>query len=119
VKPCEFIVRTWFGHFSGWQEEGGWYISEFFVKPKFRGKGLARKLAAFMPRRCSLIASANCPQDGNGLDQQSLVRFYKSLGFKSGSGNEMRRKRYPREKRSKTESAPTIRTRRATYIKGM
>lgn len=54
-------------------------IDLFYIKKHYRGKGYARKLARFLPKHCKLIA---CPIEEKSLDKESLIKFYKSLGFK-------------------------------------
>lgn len=78
------------GYIKGYQnDDGRWWIMEFVINPKFRGKGLARELAKHLPRKCRLYAYPLFNMKGNKLDLEALTRFYESLGFRfEGDKNE-------------------------------
>lgn len=71
------------GYIEGFLDtDGYWWIDYFVIYPKFRGKGLARNLAKHIPRKAKLLAWPMYNLLGKKLNVDSLVKFYRSLGFK-------------------------------------
>jgi ribosomal protein S18 acetylase RimI-like enzyme len=74
----KIIYQDKTGYISGYyQEDKTFYLYQFLIYPDFRGKGLARKLAKYIPKKCELMVVEN----NEVLNQQQLVSFYESLGF--------------------------------------
>lgn len=65
----------------GYIQMDGQKLDQFYIYPKYRGLGLARKLSKLIPKNCWLIAYP-IRQGGEGLEEQQLINFYQSLGFK-------------------------------------
>lgn len=76
------IIRKRYGYIK--TSHNGTWVEEFFIYKKFRGQGYARKLAAFLPAQCSLLAHPLYGTFGEvpGLSNNALINFYKSLGFR-------------------------------------
>ncbi|WP_370331955.1 N-acetyltransferase family protein [Mycolicibacterium hippocampi] len=45
-------AALWFRNFSTWDGVAGIYLEDLFVRPRFRRRGLARKLLATLAREC-------------------------------------------------------------------
>lgn len=77
-----YLYKTTFGYIVGKPKSDSYWIDEFVVYAKYRGKGFARKLANFLPEKCYLCACPLWNKKGKKfLDTDQLINFYKSLGF--------------------------------------
>jgi len=77
------------GYIRGYKTNSGHYwITHFVINPKYRGKGMARKLAEHLPPKCKLAAHPLYNLDREPkLDQESLTRLYESIGFIKEQGD--------------------------------
>ena len=69
------------GYIKGHLKDDYWWIEEFVVYPKFRGKNLAKILAIHLPRKSKLLAQPLFNMAGPHITKESLINFYKKLGF--------------------------------------
>lgn len=76
------LFQNEYGYIQGkLKNDGIWWIDKFYIYPEFRGKGYARKLAEHIPEKAMLLAQPLFFKDQKNLDKNSLINFYKSLGF--------------------------------------
>ena len=82
-KDKSTIYENETGYIKGYlAEDGYWWIMEFVIKPKYRGKGLARQLASHLPNKCRLMAHPLYNMGNVSIGVEDLIKFYESLGFK-------------------------------------
>ncbi len=80
--PKSYIHKCNFGYIVGKIKGEAYWIEEFVVYARYRGKGYARRLAEFLPRSCYLCACPLWNKKGKKfLNTEQLIIFYKSLGF--------------------------------------
>jgi len=81
-KKNNILYKDDTGYITGYlNNDGYWWIEEFVIFPKFRGKGLARNLASHIPKKSKLLAYPLVNMGGHQLSQENLKKFYISLGF--------------------------------------
>lgn len=83
IAKYDMIYKDKTGYIKGYlRSDGWWWIAEFVINPKFRGKGLARELAKHIPRKSRLYAWPMFNMPGKKLGVDDLKNFYRSIGFK-------------------------------------
>ncbi len=69
-----------FGHINGLlQSDGFFYLEHLYVYPQYRRQGHGKRLMALLPRKVTLMALPAFESDA--MDEETLVAFYKKLGF--------------------------------------
>lgn len=83
-KPKDTILfQNEIGFIKGHFKDNGYYwLEKFYVNPDYRGKGLAKELAQHIPQKCELLAQPLFVKGETMLDKNTLINFYKSLGFR-------------------------------------
>jgi GNAT superfamily N-acetyltransferase len=68
-----------FGIYSSWDGRSGLFLEDIFVRPSFRGRGIGRRLVAYL---AGIAAGENCYGiRWEVLDwNQPAIAFYKSVG---------------------------------------
>lgn len=82
-EPVGFAL--FFHHFSTFTGRPSLYLEDIFVLPKWRGRGLGRKLMGYLARTAT---DRNCRRlEWSVLDwNQSAIGFYKGLGASAVDG---------------------------------
>ncbi len=76
-EPAGFAL--WFYNYSTFRGRHGLYLEDLFVRPAFRGRGIARGLMQHLARRC--LAEGLPRLEWWVLDwNEPALRFYRSLG---------------------------------------
>jgi len=82
LNGSNMIYKDETGYIKGYKNpDGYWWIEEFTLFPKFRGKGLARKLAENLPQKSKMLVNPMFNMKGKILSKSQLETFYRSLGF--------------------------------------
>lgn len=69
----------WFRNFSTWDGVAGIYVEDLYVRPKFRRRGLARKMLATLAREC--VASGYTRLSWAVLDWNTdAITLYDAVG---------------------------------------
>jgi len=77
TEPVGFAV--WFHNYSTFLGRRGLYLEDLFVLPEWRGRGIGRRLLAYLAR---VAVARNCGRmEWSVLDwNEPAIRFYRSLG---------------------------------------